>query len=90
MKIPLKSKVVSIVLKIIVVAAAALGVILSAQATKHTFMGGGRVFMFFTIQSNIAIAVISAIGAVFLLALLLAAGYVYLLIVDGLKKRGKD
>ena len=68
MKIPLKSKVVSIVLKIIVVAAAALGVILSAQATKHTFMGGGRVFMFFTIQSNIAIAVISAIGAVLLLS----------------------
>lgn len=68
MKIPLKSKVVSIVLKIIVVAAAVLGVILSAQATKHTFMGGGRVFMFFTIQSNIAIAVISAIGAVLLLS----------------------
>ena len=29
-------------------------------------MGGTRVFMYFTIQSNIAIAIVSAIGAFYL------------------------
>jgi hypothetical protein len=35
---------------------------MSAYAGRSSFMGGSRVFMYFTIQSNIAVAVISAIG----------------------------
>lgn len=66
MQIPSKSRAVSLILKMIVAAAAALGVILTAYASKDTFMGGRRMFMFFTIQSNIAIALIALIGAVLL------------------------
>ena len=62
-------KTVSCFLKGIVVVSAFVGVILSALASANTFMGGRRVFMYFTIQSNIAIAVICLIGG-----LLLAAG----------------
>ena len=53
--------------KIIVVISAAAGTILSARAGSEAFMGGGTVFMYFTIQSNIALALICAIGAVLLL-----------------------
>lgn len=67
MKIPVKAGAFSLILKGIVVLSAALGVVLSAYASKDTFMGGGRVFMYFTIQSNIAIAVLSLLGSVFLL-----------------------
>ena len=52
----------SLVLKAVVVLSAAIGVSLSAYAGRKSFMGGSRVFMYFTIQSNIAIAVICAIG----------------------------
>lgn len=62
-------KIVSCILKGIVVVSAAMGVILSALASAGTFMGGRRVFMYFTIQSNIAIGLICLIGG-----LLLAAG----------------
>ncbi len=64
-----KRKRVSYLLKWIVVISAAVGVILSAMASAGTFMGGSRVFMYFTIQSNIAIGLICLIGG-----LLLAAG----------------
>lgn len=67
MVITSKSRVVSLLLKAVVIISAALGVSLSAYASRASFMGGSRVFMFFTIQSNIAIALISLIGAVFLL-----------------------
>lgn len=63
------SKTVSCILKGIVAVSAAAGVILSALASAGTFMGGRRVFMYFTIQSNIAIGLICLIGG-----LLLAAG----------------
>ena len=59
----------SYLLKCVVVASAATGVILSAMASAGTFMGGRRVFMYFTIQSNIAIGLICLIGG-----LLTAAG----------------
>ena len=62
-------KIISCRLKGCVVVSAVVGVILSALASAKTFMGGRRVFMYFTIQSNIAIAVICLIGG-----LLLAAG----------------
>lgn len=54
-------------LKFIVVLSAAAGTIMSASAGRNSFMGGSRIFMYFTIQSNIAIALICLIGAIFLL-----------------------
>ena len=67
MNIPTKSKAVSLVLKAIVILSAAAGTVISALAGSRVFMGGSRVFMYFTIQSNIAIALICAVGAVLLL-----------------------
>ena len=61
-------KIVSCILKGIVVVSAATGVILSALASAGTFMGGRRVFMYFTIQSNIAIGLICLIGGMLLVA----------------------
>ncbi|MBO6230747.1 MAG: Pr6Pr family membrane protein [Ruminiclostridium sp.] len=55
-------KTVSSVLKIIVILSAVIGTYLSWYAGKGSFMGGSNVFMFFTIQSNIAVAVIGIIG----------------------------
>ena len=55
-------KITSFALKLIVVVSAVTGTVLSAYASSKTFMGGSRVFMYFTIQSNIAIAIICAIG----------------------------
>ena len=61
------NKVVSLVLKAVTVFSAVIGTILSAYAGNNSFMGGGKAFMFFTIQSNIAIAIICAIGCFLLL-----------------------
>lgn len=58
---------ISYTLKIIVVLSAAVGVFLSAYAGRNSFMGGSRVFMYFTIQSNIAVALISLIGCCLML-----------------------
>ncbi len=60
-------KTVSCILKLIVILAAVSGTLLSAYAGRNSFMGGSRVFMYFTIQSNIAIAVICAVGGILLL-----------------------
>lgn len=49
-------------LKIVVFLSAVIGTFLSAYAGRNSFMGGSRVFMYFTIQSNIAMAIISVIG----------------------------
>ena len=49
-------------LKLIVIVSAIAGTVMSASAGRNSFMGGSRVFMYFTIQSNIAIALISLIG----------------------------
>ena len=46
---------------------AAAGVFLSAYAGRNSFLGGSRVFMYFTIQSNIAVALISLIGCCLML-----------------------
>ncbi|MCR5088833.1 MAG: Pr6Pr family membrane protein [Oscillospiraceae bacterium] len=62
----MNSRSLSLVLKYTVVVSAIVGVILSAIAGADAFMGGTRVFMYFTIQSNIAIALICAIGSVLL------------------------
>jgi len=58
---------ISLVLKAVVVLSAIVGITMSAHAGRHSFMGGSRVFMYFTTQSNIAIAIICAIGCVLLL-----------------------
>lgn len=60
-------KMISLLLKIVVILSAIIGTTLSYIAGRRSFMGGSRVFMFFTTQSNIAIAVISAVGLVLML-----------------------
>ena len=55
------------VLKLIVILSAAVGTVISACAGRSSFMGGSRVFMFFTIQSNIAVAILCAAGAFLLM-----------------------
>ncbi len=57
-----RQKNLSSFLKLIVIVSALLGTFLSAYAGRHSFMGGSRVLMYFTIQSNIAIAIICGIG----------------------------
>ena len=59
-------KIISLVLKAAVIISAATGTFLSAYAGRGTFMGGSRVFMFFTIQSNVLMALICAAGVIFL------------------------
>ena len=58
---------ISLALKTIVILSAAAGTLMSALAGRNSFMGGSRVLMYFTIQSNIAIALICAAGFCFLL-----------------------
>ena len=58
---------ISYVLKTVVFLSATIGTFLSYYAGRNSFMGGSRVFMYFTIQSNIAIAIICAIGLVMLM-----------------------
>lgn len=60
-------KIVSILLKIVVIISAIVGTTLSALASASTFMGGETVFMYFTIQSNILVAIISLVGMIFIL-----------------------
>ena len=67
MNISTKTKAASLGLKGIAFLSAAVGTLISALAGVGSFMGGKRVFMYFTIQSNIAIAVVCAVGAVLLL-----------------------
>lgn len=52
----------SFLFKIIVFVSAIVGTLLSYLASRDSFMGGSTVFMFFTTQSNIAMAIISLIG----------------------------
>ena len=67
MLIPSKKVTISLILKFAIVLSAAAGVTLSALASSKTFMGGSVVFMYFTIQSNIAIALVSLIGSFLLI-----------------------
>ena len=65
--LPAKSKLVSCILKAVVIVSATAGILLSAGAGRRAFMGGSRVFMYYTIQSNIAIAAVCLIGAVLMM-----------------------
>lgn len=60
-------KIISALLKVIVFLSAGIGTFLSVYAGRHGFMGGMASFMYFTIQSNIAIGIISLIGLCFLI-----------------------
>ena len=66
-EIPRTRKIVSYALKLVVILSAVLGTLMSALAGRNSFMGGSRVFMYFTIQSNIAAALLCAIGGFLLL-----------------------
>lgn len=66
-KLSATQKKISLVLKIIVIFSAVIGTILSYMANANLFMSGSRTFMYFTIQSNIAIAIISAVGISYML-----------------------
>ena len=57
-------KAMSYILKTAVILSAVIGTFLSWYAGRNAFMGGKTVFMFFTIQSNIALAIICLIGLV--------------------------
>jgi len=58
--------IISIFLKIMVIVFAIIGVIITYSGNR-AFMGGGRAFMYFTIQSNIALAIICAIDSFFVI-----------------------
>ena len=60
-------KTVSVLLKAVVIAGAFFGILLSARASSNDFMGGKTLYMYFTIQSNIAIALLCLAGFYFLL-----------------------
>ena len=57
-------KIISYILKVIVILSALIGTFLSWYGGRDSFMGGRTVFMYFTIQSNIALAVICLIGLI--------------------------
>lgn len=60
-------KVLSLALKLTALVCALWGTYLSAVGGRNAFMGGSTVFMYFTIQSNLALALLSAVGIVLLL-----------------------
>ena len=62
-----RQKMITYCLKLIVIVSSFVGVLLSALASMDTFMGGSTVFMYFTIQSNIAIGLICLCGCILLL-----------------------
>ena len=62
MDFPENRKKLSYVLKTVVVIAAVIGIVISALGGKNSFMGGKVVLMYYTVQSNIAIAAVCALG----------------------------
>ena len=57
-----KGVVFSLIFKLIVVVSAVIGIILSSTAKNNAFMVGSTAFMYFTIQSNILIALVCLVG----------------------------
>lgn len=57
-----KQKIVSIILKCIVIISVLIGVALATSSSVNAFMAGSKAFMYFTIQSNILVALVSLIG----------------------------
>ena len=60
-------KALSGILKTVVILSACIGTFLSWYAGRDSFMGGKTVFMYFTIQSNIALALICLTGLITML-----------------------
>ncbi|MBR3290271.1 MAG: Pr6Pr family membrane protein [Clostridia bacterium] len=83
MTLSAKRKMLSYLLKAVVVIAAVVGTAMSAYAGSQSFMGGSRVFMYFTIQSNIAVALMSAVGAALMLRARRIAGTWYVIKLVG-------
>lgn len=65
--LPSPLKYLSLALKAIVIVSAVMGTYLSYAAGRGSFMGGRQVFMYFTIQSNLLVALQCLAGMVFLL-----------------------
>ena len=63
---PNKRKISSIILKLVIAISAIVGTILSYNSANE-FMSGSTVFMYFTIQSNLLIALVCLIGLCFIL-----------------------
>lgn len=61
-------KIVSLFLKLITVVFAVLGTVFSVKAGEDAFMGGKLMLRYFTIQSNIALAVVCLAGFILLLS----------------------
>lgn len=66
MELSFKNRIISYILKAVIIISAFVGVLISAISSIDAFMGGATVFMYFTIQSNIAIALVALIGCYFL------------------------
>lgn len=63
----LGSRTLSLILKAVTFLSASIGIWMTAASGRNSFMGGSRVFMYFTIQSNLLIALICMIGFILLL-----------------------
>ena len=57
------AKYLSVLLKLIVILSAAVGIYRTATAGRGSFMGGSRVFMFFTIQGAVSITLTGVVFA---------------------------
>ncbi len=66
-RLPSHLKYVSLALKAVVILSSVFGTYLSYAAGRDSFMGGRQVFMYFTIQSNLLMAILCLAGTVFLL-----------------------
>ena len=66
-RLPSRLKALSLALKAVVIFSAVIGTYLSYAAGRNSFMGGRQVFMYFTIQSNLLMAILCLAGAFFLL-----------------------
>ncbi|MCR4610606.1 MAG: Pr6Pr family membrane protein [Lachnospiraceae bacterium] len=66
-KLTSTQRIISLILKTVIVLSVLIGVIMGALASEANFMGGDTVFMYFTIQSNILIGLICLIGAILII-----------------------
>lgn len=66
-RLPSSLKLLSLALKTVVVLSAVIGTYLSYAAGRGSFMGGRQVFMYFTIQSNLLMAILCLAGAIIML-----------------------
>lgn len=66
-RLPSRLKALSLALKAVVILSAVIGTYLSYAAGRGSFMCGRQVFMYFTIQSNLFLAILCLAGAILLL-----------------------